>query len=66
MCCGGILQRWIVFRDTPRSEAVLDMVRFKQAVRNVVELFTFCHRFEKYLCSVCEFERGGVSMGHYF
>ncbi len=41
-------------------------MRFKQAILNVVELFTFCHRFEQYLCSVCEFERGGVSMGHYF
>ncbi len=35
-------------------------------VRNVVELFTFCHRFEQYIRSVCELERGGVSMGRYF
>ncbi len=41
-------------------------MRFKQAVHNVAELFTFCHRFEQYLSSVCEFERDGVSMGHYF
>ncbi len=41
-------------------------MRFKQAVRNDVELFIFCYRVEQYLCSVCEFERSGVSMGHYF
>ncbi len=35
-------------------------MRFKQAVHNVMELFTFCHRLEQYLCSVCEFERRGV------
>ncbi len=41
--------------DTSRSVSAGYGVKFKQVVRNVAELFTFCHRFEQYLCSVCEF-----------
>ncbi len=38
-------------------------MRCKHVVHNIVELFTFCRRFEHLHSSVCEFERSGDLKG---
>ncbi len=43
-------------------------IRYEIQVRGAQRRVTLhlCRRFEQYLCSVCEFERGVLSMGHNF